>query len=99
MRRSLPRIHGENLEGFTVKEEVDPEPYAVDLMRRAREEQKALMKNVSAYTLHNRLDAMAMDDDPARLPLAVMALVVALIVVLFYQFITADLQTFIYFQF
>ena len=68
MRRSLPRIHGENLEGFTVKEEVDPEPYAVDLMRRAREEQKALMKNVSAYTLHNRLDAMAMDDDPARQP-------------------------------
>ena len=35
----------------------------------------------------------------ARLPLVVMALVVALIVVFFYQFITADLQTFIYFQF
>ena len=35
----------------------------------------------------------------ARLPLPVMALVVVLIVVFFYQFITADLQTFIYFQF
>ena len=35
----------------------------------------------------------------ARLPLAVMALVVALIVFVVYQFITADLQTFIYFQF
>ena len=35
----------------------------------------------------------------ARLPLPVMALVVVLIIVFFYQFITADLQTFIYFQF
>ena len=35
----------------------------------------------------------------ARLPLPVMALVVALIVFVVYQFITADLQTFIYFQF
>jgi D-alanyl-lipoteichoic acid acyltransferase DltB (MBOAT superfamily) len=35
----------------------------------------------------------------ARLPLPVMALVVALIVFGVYQFITADLQTFIYFQF
>ena len=35
----------------------------------------------------------------AKLPLAVMAIVVALIVFVFCQFITADLQTFIYFQF
>ena len=35
----------------------------------------------------------------AKLPLAVMALVVALIVFFFCQFITADLQSFIYFQF
>ena len=35
----------------------------------------------------------------SRLPLPVMALVVVLIIVFFYQFITADLQTFIYFQF
>ncbi len=35
----------------------------------------------------------------ARLPLPVMALVVVAIIVFFYQFITADLQTFIYFQF
>ncbi|MCR4570397.1 MAG: MBOAT family protein [Bacteroidales bacterium] len=35
----------------------------------------------------------------ARLPLPVMALVVALIIFFFYQFITADLQSFIYFQF
>ena len=35
----------------------------------------------------------------ARLPLPVMALVVVLIVVFFFQFITADLQSFIYFQF
>ena len=35
----------------------------------------------------------------ARLPLAVMALVVVAVVVFFYQFITADLQSFIYFQF
>jgi len=35
----------------------------------------------------------------ARLPLAVMALVVALAVLVMYQFITADLQSFIYFQF
>jgi D-alanyl-lipoteichoic acid acyltransferase DltB (MBOAT superfamily) len=35
----------------------------------------------------------------ARLPLFVMALVVAAIVFFFYQFITADLQSFIYFQF
>ena len=35
----------------------------------------------------------------ASLPLPVMALVVVLIVVFFYQFITADLQSFIYFQF
>ncbi len=35
----------------------------------------------------------------ARLPLFVMALVVAVIVFFFFQFITADLQSFIYFQF
>ena len=35
----------------------------------------------------------------ARLPLAVMALVVFAVVFVVYQFITADLQTFIYFQF
>ena len=35
----------------------------------------------------------------SRLPLPVMALVVVAIIVFFYQFITADLQTFIYFQF
>lgn len=35
----------------------------------------------------------------AKLPLGVMAIVVALIVFVFCQFITADLQTFIYFQF
>ena len=35
----------------------------------------------------------------ARLPLPVMALVVVAVVVLCYQFITADLQSFIYFQF
>ena len=35
----------------------------------------------------------------ARLPLGVMAVVVVLIIVFFYQFITADLQSFIYFQF
>ena len=35
----------------------------------------------------------------SALPLPVMALVVVLIVVFFYQFITADLQSFIYFQF
>ena len=35
----------------------------------------------------------------AKLPLAVMAIVVALIVFVFCQFITADLQSFIYFQF
>ena len=35
----------------------------------------------------------------ARLPLAVMALVVVAIILFFYQFITADLQSFIYFQF
>ena len=35
----------------------------------------------------------------ARLPLPVMALVVALIIFFFFQFITADLQSFIYFQF
>jgi Ca2+/Na+ antiporter len=35
----------------------------------------------------------------ARLPLPVMALVVAAIIFFFYQFITADLQSFIYFQF
>ena len=35
----------------------------------------------------------------ARLPLVVMALLVAAIVFFFYQFITADLQSFIYFQF
>ena len=35
----------------------------------------------------------------ARLPIPVMALVVVLVVVFFYQFITADLQSFIYFQF
>ncbi|MBR5108120.1 MAG: MBOAT family protein, partial [Bacteroidales bacterium] len=35
----------------------------------------------------------------ARLPLAVMALLVALAVFVVYQFITADLQSFIYFQF
>jgi len=35
----------------------------------------------------------------SRLPLAVMALVVAGIVFFFFQFITADLQSFIYFQF
>ena len=35
----------------------------------------------------------------SRLPLPVMALVVALIVLFCYQFITADLQSFIYFQF
>ena len=35
----------------------------------------------------------------ACLPLPVMALVVVAIIVFFYQFITADLQTFIYFQF
>ena len=35
----------------------------------------------------------------SRLPLPVMALVVVLIIVFFYQFITADLQSFIYFQF
>jgi D-alanyl-lipoteichoic acid acyltransferase DltB (MBOAT superfamily) len=35
----------------------------------------------------------------SRLPLFVMALVVAAIVFFFYQFITADLQSFIYFQF
>ncbi len=35
----------------------------------------------------------------SALPLPVMALVVVLIVIFFYQFITADLQSFIYFQF
>ena len=35
----------------------------------------------------------------ARLPLGVMALVVFVIILFFYQFITADLQSFIYFQF
>ena len=35
----------------------------------------------------------------AKFPLGVMAIVVALIVFVFCQFITADLQTFIYFQF
>ncbi|MBR4735200.1 MAG: MBOAT family protein [Bacteroidales bacterium] len=35
----------------------------------------------------------------SALPLPVMALVVVLIIVFFYQFITADLQSFIYFQF
>ena len=35
----------------------------------------------------------------SALPLPVMALVVVLIVAFFYQFITADLQSFIYFQF
>ena len=35
----------------------------------------------------------------ARLPLFVMALVVVAIIFFFYQFITADLQSFIYFQF
>ena len=35
----------------------------------------------------------------SSLPLPVMALVVVLIIVFFYQFITADLQSFIYFQF
>jgi hypothetical protein len=35
----------------------------------------------------------------ALLPLPVMALVVVLIIVFFFQFITADLQSFIYFQF
>ena len=35
----------------------------------------------------------------ARIPLAIMAILVALIIVFIYQFITADLQTFIYFQF
>ena len=35
----------------------------------------------------------------SRLPLAVMALVVVLIIIFIYQFITADLQSFIYFQF
>ena len=35
----------------------------------------------------------------AALPLGVMALVVVLIIFFFFQFITADLQSFIYFQF
>ena len=35
----------------------------------------------------------------AQLPLPVMALVVFLVVFVVYQFITADLQSFIYFQF
>jgi surface polysaccharide O-acyltransferase-like enzyme len=35
----------------------------------------------------------------ARLPLGWMAVVVVLIIVFFFQFITADLQSFIYFQF
>ena len=35
----------------------------------------------------------------ARLPLPVMALAVVAIIFFFYQFITADLQSFIYFQF
>ena len=35
----------------------------------------------------------------ASMPLAVMALVVVAVVVILYQFITSDMQTFIYFQF
>ena len=35
----------------------------------------------------------------ALMPLGVMAVVVVLIIVFIYQFITADLQSFIYFQF
>ena len=35
----------------------------------------------------------------ARMPLGVMAVVVVLIVFFIYQFITSDLQSFIYFQF
>ena len=35
----------------------------------------------------------------ARLPLVLMVLAVFAIIVFFYQFITADLQSFIYFQF
>jgi hypothetical protein len=35
----------------------------------------------------------------SRLPLGVMGVVVVLLVLFIYQFITADLQSFIYFQF
>lgn len=67
-RKNLPLIKADNLMGFSTKEEVDPEPYAIDLMQKARASQKQLLKKVPTYTLHNRLNAMAMDDDPANQP-------------------------------
>ncbi|OQA85960.1 MAG: hypothetical protein BWY31_01579 [Lentisphaerae bacterium ADurb.Bin242] len=68
-KKILPELDGpENLIGFTVKEEVDPEPHAMALLRRARKTQKELMPHIPVFTLHNRLASVAMDDDPESQP-------------------------------
>lgn len=65
----LPELDGTpNLIGFTVKEEVDPEANAIDLLCRARGKQKKLMPNTPVFTLHNRLASVAMDDDAKNQP-------------------------------
>ncbi|MBQ9337767.1 MAG: hypothetical protein IJS14_10785 [Lentisphaeria bacterium] len=68
LRAGLPKLKADNLIGFTVKEEVNPNDPAIEMLRDGREEQRKLMPGVPAFTLHNVLPSVAMDDDPERQP-------------------------------
>ena len=69
LRKTLPELDGlSNLIGFTIKEEVDPVPYAMELLRKARTVQREKMPHTPVFTLHNRLTSLFMDDDTACQP-------------------------------